>query len=105
MLRFVSGNYEGPFLPGWQAVEDAPHVSQLGMAGRGDAVTGRMWQLVHNSCCVAAGRCGRCVLPGWQAVERALLVSRWGALGRGLGHSWRLPIVLLTGARLLSPPL
>ncbi|PRW55993.1 4-hydroxyphenylpyruvate dioxygenase [Chlorella sorokiniana] len=27
VLRFVSGDYEGPFLPGWQAVEDAPHVS------------------------------------------------------------------------------
>ncbi|KAI7838946.1 hypothetical protein COHA_007305 [Chlorella ohadii] len=27
VLRFVSGSYEGPFLPGWQAVEDAPHVS------------------------------------------------------------------------------
>ena len=29
VLRFVSGSYEGPFLPGWQAVEDAPHVSAV----------------------------------------------------------------------------
>lgn len=85
-------------MPGWKAVEDAPHVSQLRMAGRGDAVTGRTWLLVPESGWVVgpAGRCGRCVLPGWQAVERALLMSRWGTLGRGLRHSWRLPSMLLT---------
>lgn len=46
VLRFVSGDFEGPFLPGWQAVEDAPHVSGSGARAKGSYAS---WELGYAS--------------------------------------------------------